>query len=162
MALDPMTLLFNRKAFDEHLQTISELVMLSGKSATLLMIDIDKFKEINDTHGHPAGDAVIRAVAEVCTNTFPRRPDFVARYGGEEFAVILQQDGIAVGEKLAKRLLSRVRDLVVSHEGTDLSVTVSIGATELGEGEIATSWLKRADEALYEAKRAGRNRVVVA
>ena len=126
------------------------------------MIDLDEFKTVNDTHGHPAGDAVIREIAEVFTNTFPRRPDFVARYGGEEFAVILQQDGIAIGEKLANRLLSRVRDLVVSHEGTDLHVTVSIGATELGEGELATSWLKRADDALCQAKDGGRNRVVVA
>lgn len=90
-ACDGLTGLYNRASLDEHLERIVDLRNLFGREATLFMIDIDHFKWVNDTHGHPAGDTVLREVANCLTNCFSRTEDFVARYGGEEFVVVLQE-----------------------------------------------------------------------
>ncbi|RMH09235.1 MAG: GGDEF domain-containing protein, partial [Nitrospirae bacterium] len=159
MALDPLTQLYNRAAFDQHIEQVSAFSLMSGSPACLLMVDIDHFKEINDTYGHRAGDTVIRQVADRTVLTFPGKTDFVARYGGEEFAVILQHVDGEHGRMLAERLLDAVRHTPCTHEGQEVWVTVSLGLAEYRPGESPAMWIERADQGLYEAKRLGRNRL---
>ncbi len=161
LSLDGLTQLYNRKALDEHLERLAHLNHLSGKPATLLMIDIDHFKKINDTHGHPGGDAVLQGLARELVRAFPRKTDFVARYGGEEFSVLLEDDGAKTGGELATRVIRKAHEWKFEHEGKTIPVTLSIGVAELKEDESIAHWVKRADEALYAAKKAGRDRSVV-
>jgi diguanylate cyclase (GGDEF)-like protein len=159
MALDPLTRLYNRSALEEHLARTVELSQLSGQPACLLMVDVDHFKAVNDRYGHPFGDTLLRDLADCCTRNFPRRNDFVARYGGEEYAIVLQDTPLAIARSLGRRLLEAVESLRFVHEGETLTITVSIGIAELGSHEDASSWIEGADQALYRAKRAGRNQV---
>ncbi|HCK81278.1 MAG TPA: GGDEF domain-containing protein [Candidatus Competibacter sp.] len=158
MELDPLTRLYNRKAFDQQLQRTFEFNKLSGQPACLLMADLDHFKRINDQFGHLAGDLVLKKFADCCAQTFPRRSDFVARYGGEEFAIIVQEVSTDVAAMLAKRLLQAVRALRIHYENHEVSVTVSVGVAELNPQDELSSWLRHADEALYRAKQDGRDR----
>ncbi|MBK1653266.1 GGDEF domain-containing protein [Allochromatium vinosum] len=160
--LDGLTRLYNRKAFDRQLERVFELCKLSGQSACLLMIDADHFKRVNDEYGHPAGDTVLKRLANCCTKGFPRKSDFVARYGGEEFAAILQDTSLKSALPLAQRLLDTIRIMRIEHEGLELDITVSIGIAELGTLASAEHWLKMADGALYAAKKGGRDRIVTA
>ena len=162
MSLDALTELYNRKAFDEQLARTVDISLLSGQSACLFMVDIDHFKSINDTFGHPAGDAVLKEVANCCTRTFPRKTDFVARYGGEEFAIIVQDTSVDAGQMLGERLLEAIRSLTVNYDGQEIQVTASVGVSEFIAGDSASVWLDRADDALYQAKQTGRDRMVVA
>lgn len=126
------------------------------------MIDIDHFKQVNDTHGHPAGDAVIQQLADRLVSTFPRKTDFVARYGGEEFCVLLPGANLEVCQRLGERLLEVVRREVFRYQEISLSVTVSVGLAELMFGETVPTWLERVDRALYRAKASGRDQMCVA
>ncbi|MFO0597865.1 MAG: GGDEF domain-containing protein [Myxococcaceae bacterium] len=156
--LDGLTGLFNRKAFDEQLGRTAEWAQLNKSQAALVLFDIDHFKQVNDQHGHPKGDAVLKAVAQCCSRVFKRKADFVARYGGEELVALLRD----VSESEAHLLANRVREAVAALEVEGLKVTISAGAALVGEGEPVASWLSRADQALYRAKHTGRNRVCVA
>jgi diguanylate cyclase len=160
MDMDALTRLYNRKAFDRQLERVFELCKLSGQPACLMMIDADHFKRINDTYGHPAGDTVLKRLANCCTKAFPRKSDFVARYGGEEFAAILQDTSLKSALPLAQRLLDTIRIMRIEHENLELDVTVSIGIAELGALASPEQWLKTADGALYAAKNGGRDRIV--
>lgn len=161
MELDPLTRLYNRKAFDQQLLRTFELSRLSSQPVCLLMVDLDHFKQINDRFGHPAGDLVLKHFASCCAQTFPRRGDFVARYGGEEFAIILQETAIDAAGMLGERLLQAARNLCINYEDQELRITVSIGVVELSiADDDVPSWLRRADSALYRAKQSGRNRLV--
>jgi diguanylate cyclase (GGDEF)-like protein len=162
MSLDPLTQLYNRKAFDQQVARTIDLGLLSGEPACLFMVDIDHFKSINDTFGHPAGDAVIKEIADCCTRTFPRKMDFVARYGGEEFAIIVQDTAAGTARLLGQRLLDAISALAISHNGREIRVTASIGISESNAVDSVATLLKRADDALYQAKQTGRNRVIVA
>jgi diguanylate cyclase len=157
-ALDPMTRVPNRACLDEYLARSAELNTLLRRPASLLMIDVDEFKKINDGFGHPAGDAVIKAVADCLVRTFPRRTDLVARYGGDEFAVILREAGLKEARLLAQRLVEALRGLRVMHDGREIRVRCSVGVAECIPGERPESWVARADAALYQAKSAGRDR----
>jgi diguanylate cyclase (GGDEF)-like protein len=159
--VDPLTRLFNRKAFDDYLSRSVELARAFGQATCLLLIDIDHFKTINDTFGHPEGDAVLRRVADTMARIFPRRSDFVARYGGDELAVVLRETNLKEGQQLADRLLRAVRALPTDREGVRYPLTLSIGCAALTPGEEPTTWVARADKALYQAKRDGRDRLVV-
>ncbi|MBK7833441.1 MAG: GGDEF domain-containing protein [Gemmatimonadetes bacterium] len=174
-ALDPLTGLANRKAFDEYISRSIELHSLLGQPASLMMIDVDNFKGINDQFGHPAGDTALRQVANVLSKTFLRRVDFVCRYGGDEFAVILQETAIGNAQLLAERLRRQVQELrpielppppagqpVDPDAPTAPLLTLSIGVAELSVGDDASAWVKRADGALYQSKRAGRDTVSAA
>lgn len=157
--VDSLTGLHNRRAFDEHLPREVARSQRLGEPFCLLMIDIDHFKRLNDTYGHPAGDAVLRSVARAiagCT----RPSDLVARYGGEEFAVVLS--GIDSGQALA--VAERIRRQVALAESGLHRVTVSVGVAQYrpSAGDDAEQLLGRADQALYAAKHAGRNRVQAA
>ncbi len=159
---DGLTGLYNRREFNKLLQkTLANADRLGGGFG-LLLFDIDHFKKLNDTYGHPAGDAAIRNTAQVLER-HQRQGDHAARYGGEEFAVILP----GADEKGALQLAERVRDAIASSrvvfEGARLNVTVSLGvAVWPADGKDHEGLLAAADRALYAAKQAGRNRVVAA
>jgi diguanylate cyclase len=161
-ALDPLTQLFNRAALDAHLDRVADLAFLLSSSPCILMIDVDHFKKTNDTFGHPAGDDVLRRVADALVRNFLRREDFVARYGGEEFVVVIPDSSLHNAELRAERVRQSIADLDITSAKGKISVTVSIGLASLSSGDTGASWLARADAALYEAKGSGRNSVRVA
>ncbi|MBS2011352.1 MAG: GGDEF domain-containing protein [Deltaproteobacteria bacterium] len=160
--IDPLTKIGNRRRFESFM----ERAMLFGDPASapmcLVMFDIDHFKTINDTYGHPAGDAVLVAVANTLVRAFPRRSDAVVRMGGEEFAVILTDTKLSDGARLARRFLESVRGLTVVHQETKITFTASGGVAELERSESLEDLVGRADAALYAAKRGGRDRIVEA
>lgn len=159
---DALTGLANRKSFDQYVTRCIELHSLLGQPAALMMVDVDRFKQVNDSYGHPAGDAVLKAVGSLLSRSFLRRVDFVARYGGDEFVVILQETGASNAALLAERLRKQTRELApieTPASSEPLALTLSIGVSELRPSDDATTWIKRADTALYQAKRDGRDRV---
>lgn len=160
--LDSLTSLANRRTFDHVLARTTDLCSVLGKVSCLLLIDIDHFKAINDAHGHPAGDAVLKALAGCLVANFKRGHDLVARVGGEEFAAILADCNDVDGLAIAERLQQSVRSLTVLHAGKAMQVTASVGVARSIAGESSGAWYARADSALYSAKQQGRNRIVVA
>jgi diguanylate cyclase len=158
---DPLTGLLNRRGFDQQMQRIAH-GSLSG--CTLVILDIDHFKAINDAHGHLLGDKVIVAVANVLRGCIGDRGP-IARIGGEEFAVMLSHTSSAGGVELAERVRAAVESGKIRRADTDESignVTVSLGLATCGENEQFEAMVARADRALYQSKAAGRNRVTVA
>ncbi len=161
-ALDPLTQLHNRSSLDSQLERVADLSFLMSATPCLLMIDVDHFKTVNDRFGHPIGDEVIRRVADTLVRHFLRREDFVARYGGEEFVVVVPDSSALQVRQRAERVRQSIAELGFAKGSDHFSVTASIGVAVLGPGDTGKSWLARADAALYEAKSAGRNRVVFA
>jgi diguanylate cyclase len=133
-----------------------------GAPVCLLMADIDHFKQFNDRHGHQMGDHVLRLAATILRQNV-KGQDTVARYGGEEFAVILPATRLRDAFTLANRIRETVASKQISLRGQGSSlgrVTLSVGVSDYRSGERVAAWIERADKALYEAKKAGRNRVV--
>ena len=157
---DPKTGLANNRAFDKAIEE-SLAGRAANESLTVLMIDIDHFKALNDRHGHPAGDDALRAFARVLSSCM-REGDVAARYGGEEFAVLLPEINAVGGLAIAERIRSRTESTIISlAPGLTDRMTISIGlATAPNQALDRVSLLSIADEALYEAKAGGRNRVV--
>ncbi|AWB43781.1 PAS domain S-box protein [Paenibacillus sp. CAA11] len=151
---DPLTGLRNRRFFQNSLQACLTAYKLSSVPFSLLIIDIDYFKSINDTYGHPVGDLVLSRLAELL-RSISRDTDMVARYGGEEFVVILSECD-EIGAMMAGE---RYRFEAESAKWGDYSITISIGAATVSEGDNEESLLHKADTALYASKTAGRNRV---
>jgi two-component system cell cycle response regulator len=159
---DALTGLFNRRYMESHLGTLIEQAIARGKPLTALVIDIDYFKSINDTHGHDAGDDVLREFALRIKRSI-RGIDLACRCGGEEFVVVMPETDMAVAAMVAERLRRRIAaDAFVIQQGAgSVPVTISIGIAALrGKDDTAAALIKRADQALYRAKRDGRNRVV--
>jgi diguanylate cyclase (GGDEF)-like protein len=156
--LDPLTGVFNRRSFIEFSGKEEARARRSGGEFAVLMVDIDHFKRINDDHGHPAGDAVIKALADVCTRTL-RPTDMIARYGGEEFVVNLPDTDAAQARLVAERVRKAVADARVPSEHGPIEFTVSIGLATCSDETPLAEAIERADKALYAAKRDGRNRV---
>jgi len=158
---DALTGCLNRAAFDERID--EELARRTGGAAplSLLIGDIDWFKRVNDTYGHPAGDKVLRAVAAVLQRG-TRSSDFLARYGGEEFVLLLPGTGIDGAMDLAEDLRACIARTRFLHQGRRVRVSMSFGVAEILAGDTPTTLLERADQALYQAKAAGRNRVKAA
>jgi len=160
---DPLTGLANRRHFRAVLAREIDVVVRSGNPALLLMLDIDRFKSINDSHGHLAGDRVLQAVAR-CLAGCVRPQDTVARYGGEEFAIVLPDCQLNYGEAVAERIRQTVANLsiAVSPELT-LQITLSVGGAFAPTQSRCTPdvWVERADNQLYQAKAQGRNRVYI-
>ncbi len=156
---DPLTGLSNRRQFRAMQERTIDSVARSGEPALLLMLDIDHFKKVNDSHGHIAGDRVLQAVAK-CLAKCVRPMDTLARYGGEEFAVILPNCQTSYGALVAERIRQTVEALQIEiAPGVSLQVTVSIGGAYAPEWIRSTIslWTERADLQLYRAKRGGRN-----
>ncbi|HTY29558.1 MAG TPA: diguanylate cyclase, partial [Mycobacterium sp.] len=152
---DPVTGVWNRRHGEELMEADLEQARGTAQRLTVLMLDIDHFKSINDTHGHQAGD---RVLADICRRVLDtvNSTDIVARWGGEEFVVMLRNCGLEDASAVAEKIRSRIAD---SPFGIVESVTASIGVAELRPDDDLASWLARADEALYDAKGAGRNAV---
>lgn len=162
--VDPLTGLSSRLKFNEDIVQILPRVSGHGESFTLVMCDVDRFKQYNDTYGHPAGDEALRAIADAFAGV-GRAGDGIYRYGGEEFVLVLRTASLEAGIVCAERYRAAVEAMQIPHSGSAMGVvTVSMGAAQIGPGRIwsVESWLERADGALYEAKQAGRNRVVSA
>lgn len=155
---DELTGLANRRSFTARAEDLHKLCRRTVQAATLIVLDIDHFKRINDTYGHAAGDAVLRAVALALQESL-REIDILGRIGGEEFAIVLPGTDIAQAGATAERLRMAVADQVVSHAGQALGVTVSLGLAPL-TGASLDAAMARADGNLYVAKAQGRNRVV--
>lgn len=154
---DPLTGLHNRRAFDDGLELELAVVERTQSPLSLLVLDVDHFKQINDSFGHDAGDKVLRSIAQVLSGCV-RIIDIVARVGGEEFAVILPHTDATGAHEVAQRM----RVAVAQASWLVQPTTVSIGAASLRNAETASSLVARADAALYAAKKSGRNRVVSA
>jgi diguanylate cyclase (GGDEF)-like protein/PAS domain S-box-containing protein len=158
---DPLTGASNRRQFMSRLSEEFERCKRYNTSLVLLSLDIDHFKRINDTYGHPAGDDVLKELVSLCRSTL-RTTDLFGRVGGEEFQAALTQTRIGAGENTAERLRRRVEHCEVKTHDQTITFTISIGVTALApDDESIEGLLKRADDALYQAKRSGRNRVVV-
>lgn len=158
---DPLTGLSNRRHFIATAQAELQRAARYRHPLALLMIDIDHFKPINDTHGHLAGDEVLKAVAEACAHAV-RGQDCLARLGGEEFAVLMPETGLHQAQSAAERLREAVARLRCELPGGAVAPTVSIGVSMCaGSAETLSSLMRRADHAMYSAKGQGRNRVVV-
>jgi diguanylate cyclase (GGDEF)-like protein len=158
-ATDSLTSLANRRSFDEELSLEWRRADRVEAPLSLILADVDNFKQINDTHGHQVGDQVLARVGEVL-RAHVRQVDFAARYGGEEFAVLLPETELNGARALAQRLrrdLNRAR--ITLPDGTELGVTASFGVATKGELAKAEEMIAAADHALYEAKRAGKDRV---
>ncbi len=157
---DPLTGLANRRQFELTLASEVDRVARAGEPALVLMIDIDHFKRVNDAHGHPAGDGVLKAVALALRDCI-RPMDTVARFGGEEFAMILPNCPPSFGMMVAERIRTHVHSRVIDiAPGQSVSVSVSIGGAFAPQWVRSSSllWVERADQQLYRAKSEGRNR----
>jgi two-component system cell cycle response regulator len=158
---DGLTGLFNRRYMETHLGTLVEQAAARGKPIAVLVVDIDYFKAVNDSHGHDAGDDVLREFSLRIRKAI-RNIDLACRYGGEEFVIVMPETDIAVATMVAERLRRRVASepFAIQDGARNLDITISIGIAALDEpGDNAAAILKRADTALYRAKRDGRNRV---
>ncbi|HCS70162.1 MAG TPA: diguanylate cyclase response regulator [Rhodospirillaceae bacterium] len=157
---DFLTGVWNRRRFMELGEAEVARVRRSGRSFGMAMMDVDHFKSVNDTHGHDAGDNVLRALAEACVDRL-RNVDIVGRMGGEEFALILPETDPQGAMLTVERLREYLSELAIPIDSGTLTVTVSIGVTTVRDpSDTIEGALKRADEALYKAKGSGRNRTV--
>jgi diguanylate cyclase (GGDEF)-like protein len=159
---DALTGLYNRRSFDDRLEAELEKCRLAPYKFSLIMIDLDKFKLVNDKYGHVGGDRVLQAAAKVIQTVVLRRNDFCARYGGEEMAIILADCNVAMGQKVAEAVRIRLSREEIN-TGTGMHTqTASFGVAEGCDEDEAADVIERADGALYVAKEKGRNRVLVA
>ena len=158
---DALTGLHNRRYMESHLGTLAEQAAVRGRPLSILILDIDFFKSINDTHGHSAGDEVLKEFSRRLKKAV-RGIDLACRYGGEEFVVVMPDTEIALATVVAERLRRRIAsEPFPIQKGTrTIDVTISIGIAALAPDDDAAAVIKRADQALYRAKRDGRNRVV--
>jgi len=158
---DALTGAYNRKHFDERLLSEIAFAARHDASTALILMDIDHFKKVNDTHGHAAGDAVLRQVSGIVLSRL-RTEDVFARIGGEEFAVLLRGVNLAGSARLAERLRTSVSAVPTLFDGRPVPVTISLGcaSTKCTRSDTGTPLVRLADERLYKAKNSGRNRVV--
>jgi len=160
-ATDALTRVANRGSFDKTIERWVTEHSTAGGSFVLALADIDNFKMINDAHGHPIGDRVLVGAAQILSGSL-RPADFVARYGGEEFAILLSGMKLAGAEARIGDLLKTIAAHRFEYESGSLQFTLSCGMAEFVKGDTADVLIARADDALYEAKRKGKNRVVTA
>jgi len=159
--VDALTGLFNRRHFDQSLAVAIARALRHAEPMCLIMADIDRFKRVNDLHGHPAGDAVLRALGETMARLV-RRDDILVRFGGEEFAMILPAATIEAAVLCAERIRQAVETQSIPLDpGAPIHVTVSLGVASFMPDENAESLIAAADAALYRAKQLGRNRVAL-
>lgn len=160
-SIDDLTDIYNRRYFFELLEMEIERAHRKKQPLSLILIDLDKFKLVNDNHGHAAGDTVLKKVAAFCKNSL-RRFDILGRYGGEEFIVFLPETKLSEAQTVAERIRTTIERTPITIGEKSISVTSSFGiASHESEAEITSDMLfALADKALYEAKEKGRNRVI--
>lgn len=159
MTVDGLTEMHNKRYFNEAIEREASRSVRYSRAFSLVLFDIDHFKDINDTYGHLAGDSVLRQLGALVRNRV-RRDDIPARTGGEEFSIIVPEVSLAGALNLAEKLRAAIEGAVFKFEGTQIPVTASMGVAEWTEDLTDPQDLvKAADERLYEAKRSGRNRV---
>lgn len=157
---DELTGLSNRRCFDNTLEKEFQRALRYNNKLTLVMFDIDHFKTVNDTYGHPCGDYILKEVANAALQTF-RKTDTVFRFGGEEFVVILTETDIKQSEIPLERFRKTIETLDLTYQNQQINITVSIGACQLDQSiGNKEEFLQKADNALYDAKNSGRNKVV--
>ena len=158
---DGLTGLYNRRYFDIHIKQMVENSIETKQQMCIMMFDIDYFKEVNDTYGHPAGDAVLKTLSSVMKSSF-RVTDLISRYGGEEFVVLLNNIDLAMGLTIAEEVRKKIEgtNFIIQNQETPLKKTTSIGVAEYIYEESIEDLISRVDKALYEAKETGRNKVV--
>ena len=157
---DELTSVANRKALNEKLHLMLDDCKRQGETFVLMLLDLDNFKRINDSHGHPVGDRVLSSVGQ-WLKEWVREGDFVGRFGGDEFAVLLPMTELRVGAELAEdlRAMAAERASRAASRGGQIAVSLSIGVTSARPDDTEESILQRADEALYRSKNRGRNQV---
>jgi diguanylate cyclase (GGDEF)-like protein len=158
-SMDALTGAFNKRYFDETFGKEIQRSQQLGSPLSIVLFDIDHFKKINDTYGHPAGDAVLKNVASTVASQL-RDGDALFRVGGEEFALVLSATPRDLAVQAAEAVRDLVAALVTDVMGTRITATLSLGVAELAAGEQPAALYQRVDELLYAAKRGGRNRVV--
>jgi len=156
---DHLTSLYNLRYFREQLDLQLAQCARDKTPLTLIYFDIDHFKKVNDTHGHAAGDIVLIKLSKTISRIL-RRNELFSRIGGEEFAILLPGSPKDTGARLAERIRKIIEDYAIPINGTtSLSITISAGVVETQENESAAALIERADSAMYQAKKAGRNRI---
>jgi diguanylate cyclase (GGDEF)-like protein len=157
---DPLTDLYNRRGLMELGRREIDRSRRFGRPLTAIMLDIDNFKQVNDTHGHPVGDQVLIALADHCRDIV-RDVDLVVRHGGEEFLILLPEAGLEAALHVAERLRERIETSPIGTDAGDIRITISLGVALLtSDIEDLDALIKRADLSMYAAKQAGRNQVV--
>lgn len=156
---DPLTGLHNRRHLDERLEAELSFSTRHGTPISLIFLDIDHFKFVNDAHGHQAGDQVIRKLSEILQSSV-RAEDLVARFGGDEFVILAPGTTSDQSKTLAERIRQEIEQLDLPYEEARISITVSVGVTSSSRGQ-PSDILRAGDRALFEAKRLGRNKVAV-
>jgi diguanylate cyclase len=156
---DGLTGLLNRKAWEDQLTNEFDRLQRYHQESSLIIFDIDHFKKVNDSYGHPAGDEVIKCVAEI-TQKCIRKTDFAGRYGGEEYVILLPHTAVSAAEILAERIRKKIESQTISYENLSINITVSFGLSQYNDSlKSATAWIDSADKALYISKENGRNQV---
>jgi diguanylate cyclase (GGDEF)-like protein len=157
--IDALTGLYNRAHMDRRLTECIAATARGGHQASFILIDVDHFKSVNDTYGHPFGDTVLQRVADAITSEI-RGEDVACRYGGEEFTILLPHTSVQSAAILAERLRLAIESETFAHHGQSVKITCSFGVAEL-QGPVPPTLIELADEALYRAKHSGRNRVEI-
>ena len=162
--IDQLTNLPNRRSFDIRLSVEWKQAIREKLPISLLMLDLDKFKDLNDTYGHQCGDIVLKYLADVFQRSLKRPSDFTARWGGEEFIVLLPNTPLEGAIEVAENIRVNVEKSTINHEGVNLKITVSIGVTAIlpVQNSSMEMFIAKADKAMYMAKEAGRNKVISA
>jgi len=156
---DALTGIYNRRFLESRLKDECDRQRRHAQQLSLIMIDIDFFKNVNDSYGHQCGDMVLQSVAAKAASII-RSTDFIARYGGEEFCCLLPETNAAAAEIVAENLRKHIEEMENSFENNVVKVTISLGISSFVSEDSPDSLLKRADDALYQAKHSGRNRFV--
>jgi diguanylate cyclase (GGDEF)-like protein len=157
---DGLTGVYNRRFLEKRLEEECARHARYSRVFSVIMFDIDFFKKVNDTYGHLCGDLILKGISGKIASLI-RKTDFLARYGGEEFCCLLPETGLAAAALLAERFRKIIAEMKHEYQGTEITVTISLGVAEMvPELSSPDALLKKADESLYEAKRTGRNRVV--
>ena len=162
--IDPLTKISNRRGFENRLAVEWNRAIRERAQIGILMMDIDKFKNYNDSYGHQQGDRALKAFADISSKALMRAVDFVARWGGEEFVILLSGTDIDGAAEVAERIRKNVETSVIpTDEGAETKITVSIGVNSVMPAADTSidDFIKKADQALYKAKEAGRNRTAV-
>jgi diguanylate cyclase (GGDEF)-like protein len=157
--IDALTGSYNRRFLESRLKEECERQRRFSRPLSLIMIDIDHFKKVNDTYGHQCGDLILQSVAKKATASI-RKTDFFARYGGEEFCCLLPETNADAAEIVAEGLRTAIETMESSFDNNSISVTISLGISCFTTDDSPDTLLKRADDALYQAKHSGRNRYI--